>query len=54
MSDADGYSIERKTRLVDFSNPDCYDWENLVKVLQKIRNNESFTIPFYDVDEDVL
>jgi len=54
VSDSDGYSIERKTRLVDFANPECYDWEKLIAVLERIKKKETFFIPFYDQDEDIV
>jgi hypothetical protein len=29
-NDQDGYSIERKQKLIDQSDPDCYNWDSLI------------------------
>jgi len=39
---------------VDFADPECYDWEKLTDVLERIKRNESFYIPFYDQNEDIV
>lgn len=46
--------MERKTRLVDLSNPQCFNWDELVNVMNKISRRQPATISFYDQDEDVM
>ena len=29
-NDEDGYNKERKQKLMDLSDPECYNWENLI------------------------
>lgn len=54
VGDDDGYSMERKTRLVDLSNPQCFNWDKLVDVLEKISKKLPATINYYDQDEDIM
>jgi hypothetical protein len=46
--------MERKTRLVDLSNPQCFNWDKLVDVMEKISKKIPATINFYDQDEDIM
>ena len=35
LNSNDGYSADRKQRLIDLSNPDCYNFDALIEGLNK-------------------
>jgi len=60
----DGYSIERKQRLIELNDPDSFDHVNLKvsfciytnflqKHLHKLKNGEPVSLPEYDFDQNV-
>ena len=53
MENEDGYSVERKQRLIEINNPDSYDNELMVEHLKKIKNQEETFIPEYNHETDV-
>jgi hypothetical protein len=54
LTSDDGYSQERKAKLIDLSNPDCYNWNELIEGLTKFKKDESFIAPFYDYENDIM
>ncbi len=51
FSDFPEYSKERRLYLMDSSNPDCYDLNQLYGILRKISNREKVKVPYFEEEK---
>lgn len=49
----DGYSIERKYRLVNINSPRNFDWDYLEEVMKSLKNKQPTKIPFWDKEKNI-
>lgn len=50
FSDFPDYSKERRLYLIDSSDPNCYDLNQLYETLNRLKNREKVKVPYFDED----